>query len=89
MTNWFGENQTITVTVKEGNYSVNDVHYTTLKEAYEAIKGTEGEIIVVGENVVDSSSVTIGTGKNVILNTNGILVFPAPCIKPSIIIEKP
>ena len=58
------------VEVVTPNYLVDGVYYSTLAKAYEAIKGTEGTIIVRQDNV-DNSRVIIEEGKIVTINTNG------------------
>ncbi len=66
--NYTAATKTIAVTVSTSNYSVDGVHYETLADAYAAITGTEGTIVVEASNE-DSSAFTIAEDKEITLDT--------------------
>ena len=65
-TNYLAKSATINVKVETSNYSVNDVHYKTLADAYGSVTGSSA-IIVLEESNTDPSDMTVTNGKTITL----------------------
>ena len=59
-----------TISIEGQNYGVGRLYYPTLAEAYAAITGNEGTI-VVQKTLIDETLFTVEASKNITIDTNG------------------